>query len=335
MSWNMEVSSDLLSWLLEPNSPGVRYLTMRDLLDYMPNDPDLITVRVEAYEKGPIASILAAMDHKGFWVKSGAGYSGKYKSTVWSIILLAQLGASARHDRRIVLACDHLLDHSLTDHGQFTTRGTPSTNVDCLQGNLCAAMIDLGIKDPRLTKAFDWMARSVTGEGVAPATDCQAELRYYADNSAPRFACGWNNDKACAWGAVKVMLAFSKLPLEQRTPLIHRAIQTGVDFLFSRDPALADYPTRKDDKPSRKWWKLGFPVFYVTDLLQNVEALIGLGYSHDPRLTNALDIIRNKQDEKGRWSLEHTYTTWVDFGVTKQPNKWVTVRALRALKAVT
>lgn len=331
----MDVPSDLLDWLLESESLGVRYLTLRDLLHFAPDDPELIAAREAAYNSGPIATVLAAMNPDGYWFKPGPGYSPKYKSTVWSVILLAQLGASVSHDERIRLGCDYLLEHALTDNGQFGMQGNPSTNIDCLQGNLCAAMLDLGIADARLDRAFEWMARSVTGEGVAPATETNAELRYYANNSGPRFACGWNNDNACAWGAIKVLLAFSKLPPEQRTPLMNRAIQTGVDFLFNRDPALADYPTKDGAKPSRKWWKLGFPVFYVTDLLQNVEALIALGYGQDPRLDNALDLIRRKQDDNGRWSLENTYNTWVDFGPLKQPNKWVTLRALRVLDAVT
>ncbi len=334
MAQHMEISTDLLNWLLEPRSPTVRYLTMRDLLEHPSNDPELNTAHQEAHEQGAIATIIEAMDQRGYWFKPGAGYSPKYKSTVWTIIMLAQLGASVKHEPRIGVACNHLLDHALTEDGQFGTQGTPSTNIDCLQGNLCSAMLDLSIEDSRLTNAFDWMARSVTGEGVAARTEKQAKLRFYENNSGPRFLCGWNNHMACAWGAIKVLLAFSKLPSQQRTPRIQRAIEIGVDFLFSRDPALADYPTGNDGKPSRKWWKLGFPVFYVSDLLQNIEALTALGYCKDPRLSNALDIIRNKRDEDGRWALENTYNTWVDFGELKQPNKWVTLRALRVLRAV-
>jgi hypothetical protein len=133
------------------------------------------------------------------------------------------------------------------------------------------------------------------------------------------------------------MLAFSKLPKRKRTAPINNAISAGVDFLFSKDPAKADYPCGYSNKPSGNWWKFGFPVFYVTDLLQNVEALVGLGYGNDPRLVRALNIIRQKQDSLGRWLLEYDYTgkTWVDFGAKKQHNKWVTLRALRVLKAVT
>jgi hypothetical protein len=107
-----------------------------------------------------------------------------------------------------------------------------------------------------------------------------------------------------------------------------------VAFFFSVDPTSAQYPTGYSEKPSGNWWKLGFPIFYVTDLLQIIEALAALGYGRDPRLAHAVQGILAGQDSQGRWALEYDYTgkTWVDFGQKKQPNKWVTLRVLRALK---
>jgi len=242
------------------------------------------------------------MEEEGYWVKPGPGYLPKYWSTVWAIIMLAQLGATAEQDVRISRACAYVLDHALTAGGQFTTSGAPSGTADCLQGNLCAVLLDLGYDNPRLETAFDWMARTVTGEGVAPAEERTAAVHYYAGKCGPMFACGSNNRLPCAWGAAKVMLAFGKLPESRRTPTVERAIQQGVDFLFSTDPAIADYPSGYSSRPSGNWWKFGFPVFYVTDLLQIVEALVGLGYSNDPRLANALAAIRGKQDSHGRWN---------------------------------
>ncbi len=323
-----------MQWLLEPNDIGVRYLTLRDLANA--DSRELATAKQQAHRQGPIAVILEKMDKEGYWEEPGAGYYPKYTGTVWSIILLAQLGASIETDKRIATACSYVLEHTLTKDGHITVNGLPSGTADCLQGNLCASLIDLGFEDPRLDKAFEWMARSVTGEGIAPMTDKTAAVRYYAGKCGPNFACGSNNKLPCAWGAVKVMLAFSKLSKQKRTKLIDGAIAKGVEFLFITDPAKADYPCGYSAKPSGNWWKFGFPVFYITDLLQNVEALVGLGYGNDPRLVNALKLIREKQDKQGRWLMEYDYTgkTWVEFGAKKQPNKWVTLRALRVLKAV-
>lgn len=62
-------------------------------------------------------------------------------------------------------------------------------------------------------------------------------------------------------------------------------------------------------------------MFYITDLLQIAEALAALGFCRD------------KQDAQGRWALEYGYSgrAWDDFGLLKQANKWVSLRALRAL----
>jgi hypothetical protein len=334
MSWQEQLNGDAVSWLMEKDKPGVRYLAMRDLLELRAGNSDLVTAQKLAHDKGPISIILNEMDDSGYWVKSGPGYTPKYRSTVWAVIMLAQLGASSTLDERVERACQYLLDNALTESGQFSISGTPSSTVDCLQGNLCAAMLDLGFQDPRLEKAFEWMARSVTGEGVAPLENKKAPLRYYSGKCGPNFLCGANNKLPCAWGAVKVMLAFGKLPPSQRTPLIIKAIQKGIDFLFSIDPAEATYPTGWSSKPSGNWWKFGFPVFYVTDLLQNIEALVRLGFGNDPRLSNALNIVREKQNENGQWALDYDYAgkTWVDFGKKKQPNKWLTLRAVWVLK---
>jgi hypothetical protein len=324
-----------MEWLLEPDDIGVRYLALRDLVK---NDTKELTMaRKKAHTEGPIALVLANMNKEGYWERPGAGYGPKYRGTGWSLILLSQLGASVNMDKRIATACSYLLEHALTKDGQFTMNGLPSGTIDCLQGNLCAALLDLGCADARIDKAFEWMARSVTGDGVSSIEDKVAKVRYYSGKCGPRFACGGNNKLPCAWGAVKVMLAFGKLHKGKRIDLINNAISAGVDFLFSVDPARADYPCGYSNKPSGNWWKFGFPVFYVTDLLQNVESLVGLGYGKDPRLARALNIIREKQDSLGRWLLEYDYAgkTWGDFGAKKQPNKWVTLRALRVLKAVT
>ncbi len=263
----------------------------------------------------------------------GPGYLPKYRSTVWSLILLSQLGANVNIDRRLAPACQRYFDIALTDNGQITSNGRPSGTVDCLQGNILSAFLDLGYQDERMPIAFEWMARSTTGTGVSPMSAKTAPLRYYSGKIGPDFQCGANNKLSCAWGASKVMLAFSKVPEESRTDLIDQAIERGIKFLFSSDPAQADYPNGWNPKPSGNWWKFGFPVFYVTDLLQICESLARFGYVSDPRLNNAIQVILDKKDSNGCWAQEYSYQdkTWADFGGKHAPSKWVTIRALEAL----
>lgn len=322
----MQFSHPSLSWLLESNNPGVRYLALRDLVSLPLDSPELIKAKQDAYKHGQIGEVLESMDQKGYWEKPGPGYNPKYTSTVWALILLSQLGAAADDDLRIRHACEYYLDHAFTPYHSLSSNGIPSGTVNCLEGNMCLALTLLGCTDTRLTQTYEWMARSVIGD----------QVKYFAYTCGPNFVCGANGKKSCAWGAVKVMLAFGLLPEGKRTPIIKKAIKKGVDFLFSTDPLRADYPTRTDAKPSRDWWKFGFPVFYITDLLQNIEALASVGYGKDKGLINTIAFIKSKQDNQNRWALEYDYNgkTWGDFGEKHKPSKWVTYRVLKVLKMV-
>ena len=335
MGWQDNLNGPSLDWLLEDDPSGVRYLALRDLVGLPPGDAELLAARRLAHETGPIAAILAELQPEGFWKTPGPGYNPKYRSTVWSLTLLAQLGASIAEDERIGRACEYLLEHTLAAGGQFSYNGALSGTIDCLQGNLCWALTELGVDDPRLDRAFDWIARSVTGEGIAPLQDKKASPRYYSFKCGPNFACGINASQPCAWGAAKVMLALGRLPVARRTPQVETAIRQGIDFLFSVDPVTAEYPSGIGGKPSQSWWKLGFPLFYVTDVLQIAEALAGLGLVGDPRLNNSHAWLLSKQDSQGKWALDYDYSgkTFGAFGEKHQPNKWVTLRALRWLKA--
>jgi hypothetical protein len=328
------MSTSALSWLLEADDPGVRYLALRDLMRLDDGDAALDEARHLAHAPGtPIAAVLDAMDPEGFWVQPGAGYGPKYWSAVWALTLLGQLGARIEEDARISTACAYALDHALTELGQFSTNGTPGNTIDCLQGNLCWALTVLGSTDARLDRAYEWMARTVTGEGISPATEKKAPMRYFAAKCGPLFQCGANYGMSCAWGGVKVMMAFGVLPAERHTSLIDRAIAAGAEFLLAGGVATAGYPNGMNERASGNWWKFGFPIFYVTDILQNVEALQLAGFGGDPRLRPALDLVSARRDEAGRWPLEYHYNakTWVNFGRKGLPNKWVTLRALRAL----
>jgi hypothetical protein len=333
----LSAETPALDWLLEPDhtNPGPRYFALVELLHKPPDDSEVDAARQAVMNHGPVPAILAQQYPDGYWVHPGAEYLPKYRGTPWQVIFLAQLAADGT-DPRVQAACDYVLTHYPAPYGGLSMSGVNSGLIHCLQGNLCAALIDLGwLEDERFQKGLDWLARSVTGEGIAPSEERSAAIRYLrSGNSAPDFACSANGHLPCAWGAVKVMLALSKVPEEYRSPAIQAALDTGIEFLFSCDPAIADYPMGWNDKPNRSWYKFGYPIAYVADVLQILEVLASLGYAKDARLDNALDLLLSKRDSQGRWKLEYTYNgkTWVDLETKNQPSKWVTLRALRVLK---
>jgi hypothetical protein len=317
-----------IHWLLEEDqdNPSVRYYALRDLLELPESDAEVLAARSAIFRSGPVPVILAAQEPSGAWVKAGSGYSPKYRATVWSLLILAELGADPQ-EPRIRKGCEYLLEHSLASNGAFSAyQGlTPSGAIHCLNGNLLFALERLGFgNDPRLQTVIDWLARAILGE---------EPVRFYASGtSGPNFACGINLGQPCGWGANKAIRGLLEVPEEARSPLVERALQAGADFLLSRNPAEADYPYT--GRVSSTWFKLGFPLSYWSDVLETVANLVDLGFGADPRLQLALEWILAKQDDQGRWKLGNSLNgkMWVDIEAKGKPSKWITLRALWVLK---
>jgi hypothetical protein len=336
-NWKKKLNSDSVHWLLEKDEkqPGIRYFALRDILGSDGREEELRQARAAVMSTGPVPEILAAQHPDGYWGKSGPGYLPKYQGTVWQVVFLAQLGADGTNPE-VKAGCEYALKYNTAKSCGFSMNGTSSAFIHCMAGNLAAALVDLGYEDDeRLMRALEWQSRLITGEGVSGLGSKAIVGRYYSGTPGPLFACGANNGMSCAWGAIKAMLALSKMPAGRRTEQMSKAIDIGIEFLLSRDLAVADYPFAYGKRPSSSWFKFGYPIGYVTDVLQNLEVLATLGKASDPRLNNALEFILSKQDENGRWFMEYSYNgkMWVDIEEKGKPSKWVTLRALKVLKS--
>jgi hypothetical protein len=329
--WRGLLNADPLPWLLDDEVPAVRHLALRLLLDEPEDSLRVRRARGAAMGVPPIASILAHQAPEGFWEKPGPGYGRKYTGTVWSLIFLDQMGADGR-DRRIERAVEYVLTHAQTSNGGFGASGAlgerpppPSAVYHCLNGNLLRALIDFGwLDDERVRRSVSWQARSITGEGF--------DGYYRSGTTTPGFGCAANWGLPCAWGAIKGLRALAAVPPRRRAPYVRRALAAGVEFLLSRDPADADYPTGTN--VSSSWFRLGFPSGYVADVLQNLEVLGELGRGKDPRLGTAIEWVLSQQDDRGRWTNRYPYAgkLWSDVDRPGEPSRWVTLRACTVLK---
>jgi hypothetical protein len=359
-SWKDKLNGDSVPWLLEndKSQPAIRYYTLRDILGRDENDSEVKAAKAAIMTSGPVPVILAAQHPEGYW-----GKTPRYTGTLPAIVFMAQLGADGA-DPRIRAGCEILLSRYIDSNGclgGLSLKVTPSFNY-CTAGLMGAALIDFGwLNDQRLQTAMEWLAKTITGEGVAGASNRDANKRHdKSGNSSPPFACSDRNaNLPCAWAAIKAMIALSKIPPKRRTRNMHEAIKQGVDFLLSRDPAVADYPFGRGNRPSSTWFKFYYPLRSEADVLQNLEVLAALGQAENPKLANALYLVISKQNQQGRWLLERTYKELADTQEKKvfywyhnslrlyitgkeladiqekkgQPSKWVTLRALRVLKA--
>ena len=326
-NWRRTLNADPLAWLLEPDMPAVRHLALRWLLDESEDSPEVRSALAAAMAADPIFTTLVAQHRDGYWVKPGPGYSPKYTGTIWCLSFLDQAGADPA-DERIRNGCSYVLRQTQAGCGGFGYDGSNGGVVHCLNGNLLAALIRFGwLDDEQVRRAIDWQVASITGEGPISW--------FRSGTTGPGFRCRLNGELPCAWGAIKALRGLAAIPLDRRSEQVRRAIEAGVEFLLSVDPASPAYPART--RPSPNWFKFGFPSGYIADILQILEVLVDLGLAGDSRLAGAVDLVRSKQDSQGRWANEYAYAdkTWVPFEADRSPSKWVTLRACRVLKAVT
>ena len=134
-------------------------------------------------------------------------------------------------------------------------------------------------------------------------------------------------------GAVKALKALGEVPLERRTPQMQVTIENGAEYLLNHHIYRKSHNLSLIAMP--KWLSLGFPRFYDTDILEVLGILARLGY-RDERMQDALEVVKSKQDDAGRWEIENDWhgRMLVSFDTLGKPSKWITLKALSLLEMV-
>lgn len=82
------------------------------------------------------------------------------------------------------------------------------------------------------------------------------------------------------------------------------------------------------------WLQFSFPTRWHYDVLRALEYFRAAGDPPDPRVDEAVDVLRSKQQPDGTWLLENTHPGEVHFALEDgdgRPSRWNTLRALRVL----
>jgi len=300
--WQSDLRADPIPWLLEWENPSARYLTLRHVLDSDEPDSQVTEARAAIETWPPVRDVLALMDPVDFWGRAEEPFYGGAMSTHATLHLLAELGV--RRTPRLEAACENLFEHGQHESGGFTYDGTPGRVHLCYTGNAIRTLLHFGYGgDPRLERAFRYLAR----RAQAP------------DGSGCPYAYGG----ACLWGAVKALAAFADVPGGARPTDWGGAIERLADLLLDHA-----FDFEGDDAA---WLDLGFPQDYQSDLVELCDVLARLGYVLDTRLERLLDAVLENQSAEGRW-IKRQGTRVLQVEDRGEPSKWITIRALRALK---
>jgi hypothetical protein len=90
----------------------------------------------------------------------------------------------------------------------------------------------------------------------------------------------------------------------------------------------------RDRKSGATWTRFAFPTWWHYDVLRALDYLRSAGVAPDERVAEAIELVKSKRDDDGRWPLETRYPgvmpVQIDDG-EGQPSRWNTLRALRVL----
>ena len=320
-----------MPWLLEGDNPSVRYFTLIEIMDFPTTHPEVAEAKAAIMINGPVPKILAKQKKEGYWESKEDFYvRAKYRGTIWQVIILAELGADGG-DSRIRKACEFILKISQDrQSGGFCHRGSQANGgfhsgvLPCLTGNMVWSLLRFGyLGDPRLQRGIDWITsyqRFDDGENGAPG--------------------GWPYEKrevcwgkhTCLMGVVKALKALAEIPEKARTSEVRQMIDRCAEYLLRHHLYKRSHDLSRPAKP--KWLKFGFPTMWDSDALEVLMLLTRLGY-RDPRMKEAAELVRTKQDDQGRWRMENTFNGRVQVNIERKgkPSKWVTLNALRVLTA--
>jgi hypothetical protein len=83
------------------------------------------------------------------------------------------------------------------------------------------------------------------------------------------------------------------------------------------------------------WLQFSFPTRWHYDVLRGLEYFREAGDPPDPRVDEAMESLRSKQQRDGTWLLENTHPGKVHFPLEDGdglPSRWNTLRAMRVLR---
>ena len=339
-----------VSWLMRQDSPSIRYWTMKDLLGYAENDPELSKARSKIPDSSLVSQILGEQRDGGYWAEAEDCYWPKWQATVWNLILLAEFGLSGDHPQ-VKKGCEFFLETMDAQDRSWPPPEYPDGDLrgyrlvwePCVTGNMARTLVEFGYQDdPRVGEMFEWLVKEQFADG---GWNCE----------------GGGRDKqtkhSSFMSTIEPLWAFSALEPSGWPKGGREAVTRGCEFLLMHRLYKSDHTFQTINE---EWTKLHFPLFYFYDILHGLRVLTALESADDKRTFDAKELLKSKHSSDGTWPLEATYTRSIkrnlvkdhgtgewnrvkgegvadvpklydELGVIGEPNPWITLNALRVL----
>lgn len=312
-------TATVLDWLLD-SDPSIRWQALRDLAGAPAEEVAAERARVATDGWG--ARLLALQGEDGQWA-GGAYFPARsdhpddddsdhegqpWTATTYSLLLLRDFGVDPRCEQ-VRRAVAMVRDNCRWEHaGQpyFTGEVEP-----CINGMTVALGAYFG-------QDVDGVVARLLGEQLEDGGwNCEAE------NGSVR------SSFATTINVLEGLLAHERATGGSAESIAAR--RRGEEYLLERR-LFRRKSTGEVVNPA--WLQFSFPTRWQYDVLRALEYFRSVGDVPDPRMDEAIDLLRSKQQPDGTWLLENTHPGQVHFTLEDgdgRPSRWNTLRALRVL----
>lgn len=303
---------NVTDWLLD-SDPAVRWQVLRDLTGAGPDE--VAAERARVAETGWAAQLLAVRDEDGQWAGGACfhrNFTGDFSAgqpwtaTLPTLTLLRDFGVNpaAVQDTIRLIEQNCRWEHA----GQPFFAGEVEP---CINGRTVALGAYFGVD------VEDIVTRLLGEQLEDGGWNCEAE------NGSVRSSF---DSTLCVLDGL--------LEFERATggaPELVAARRRGEDYLLQRR-LFRRLSTGEVVRPEYRLFS--FPTWWRYDVLRALEYFRVAGGDPDPRLAEAIELVRSRRQPDGRWLLEDTHRGAVHLVMEDgdgRPSRWNTLRAARVL----
>jgi hypothetical protein len=303
-----EIERQLITWLLE-GDVSIQYQVHRDLLAI--EKPHL---RERIAAEGWGAKFLSFRKKEGHWGR--AFYQPKWISTHYTILDLKNLGIfpDIQEIKESLLLI--LQKHTGVDGGINPSRTIKQSEL-CISGMFLNYASYFEMRESDLTCIVDFVIGEQMGDG---GFNCEVN-RGGAIHSSLHTTIS----------VLEGILEYVNNSYSYRTSELKQIAAEAREFILQHKLFRSDHTGEIIDK---RMLMLSYPSRWRYDILRALDYFQFAGIDYDPRMQDALDILKNKRRKDNKWPLQARHPGKVHFEMEKsrEPSRWNTLRAMRVLK---
>jgi hypothetical protein len=298
----------IIEWLLA-GDVSIQYQVNRDLLRV--NKPEL-QKRIE--NEGWGAHFLSLRNQNGHW---GRGfYQPKWISTHYTLLDLRNLGIS-NHQKEIQGTVAKILHENKAPDGGVHPISTVKISDVCINGMFLNYASYFKADNDEIKSVVDYIISQQLPDG---GFNCQLSRKGARHSSLHS-----------TLSVIEGIYEYTKQGYQYRLNELKKAEKESRQFILEHKLFQSH---RTGETIDKKMLMLSYPSRWRYDILRALDYFRDAGVSFDNRMTDALQVLANKQRSDKTWPLQYKHSGQIHFEMetVRKASRWNTLRALRVLE---